>query len=239
MGQTDGIVAIADRAQRPSLAQQRRHQRAISEALVERRALVDQALAQLGHEAATLAEVAGRIIAALRAGRKVLIAGNGGSAAEAQHFAAELLGRFRRERDPYAVLALTADTATLTAVANDYGYQEVFARQVRGLGRRGDLLLAFSTSGESVNLLRAAEDARLGGLTVVAITGAGPNRLAEAADLAICVPVAETAIVQEVHQVITHLLCEVVEAALAQPTGEVVAAPILERPAAWAVEEDR
>ncbi|HEY8597237.1 MAG TPA: SIS domain-containing protein [Thermomicrobiales bacterium] len=203
-----------------------RHHQPLTVAIAQRRAQLDEALDQLQHCASTLAEVAARVVEALDGGHKVLVAGNGGSAAEAQHFAAELVGRFRRERAPYAVIALTADSAALTAIANDYGYQEVFARQVRGLGQRGDLLLLFSTSGESENLVRAAYAARQCGLATVAIVGARPCRLAEHATLAVRVPASETTLVQELHQVVTHLLCEVIEAELARAeAGETVALP--------------
>jgi D-sedoheptulose 7-phosphate isomerase len=193
------------------------------------------ALGQLVVRAPVLAEVASSLIGALRGGRQVLVAGNGGSAAETQHFVAELVGRFRRERRPYAVIALTADTAILTAVANDYGFEEVFARQVRALGRRGDVLLLFSTSGESENLVRAATIGRQDGLTTVAITGERPNRLARLADLAVRVPATETALVQELHQVVTHLLCDVVESELAASETAVPLAQV-EAGAAWAAE---
>lgn len=203
----------------------KQYHRALTVAIGERRARMDEALAQLGQCAPTLAEVAARVIDVLGSGRKVLVAGNGGSAAEAQHFATELIGRFRREREPYAVVALTADTAALTAIANDYGYQEVFARQVRGLGRRDDLLLLFSTSGESENLVRAASAARQGGLTTVAIVGARPCRLAQQATVTVGVPASEAALVQELHHVVTHLLCEVIEAELARMEATEVVAP--------------
>ena len=217
MGPTDGIVAIADRAQRPSLAQQRRHQRALCEALVERRALIDQALAQLGHEAATLAEVAGRIIAALRAGRKVLIAGNGGSAAEAQHFAAELLNRFERERAPLAAIALTTDTSTLTSIANDYDYVQVFSKQVRALSHPGDVLLAISTSGGSPNVIDAIAAAHEREVRVIALTGKGGGRMAgllREGDVHICVPADRTARIQEVHLLVLHCLCDGIDCML-------------------------
>jgi D-sedoheptulose 7-phosphate isomerase len=170
-------------------------------------------------DAAALGEAAALLVAALRGGRKALVAGNGGSAAEAQHFAGELVGRFRRERAAYAAIALTADTAILTAVANDYGYEVVFARQVEALGQPGDLLLLFSTSGESENLIRAALAGRRRGLRVVAITGAGPNRLARLADCAIPIPSKDTPLIQEVQMIATHLLCELAEAALADEGG--------------------
>lgn len=171
-----------------------------------------------------LTAAASLLVHQLGAGATVLVAGNGGSAAEAQHFAAELVGRFKREREPYAVLALTADTATLTAVANDYGFGEVFARQVRAIGKPGDVLVAFSTSGESENVVRAAEVARDLGVRVVAVTGARMNRLAAAADLAIRVSAEETPVVQELHTLVTHVLCDVVEAELsAQSPARAVA----------------
>ena len=177
----------------------------------ERRVLLAEALDRLGGQVDTLAAVAARLVATLRAGGKVLVAGNGGSAAEAQHFAGELVGRFQREREPYAVIALTADTAILTAVANDYGYREVFARQVAALGCAGDLFLAFSTSGESENLIRAAETARRRGLVVVAVTGQRPSGLGARADVALQMPATGTPLVQELHMVATHLLCGIVE----------------------------
>jgi D-sedoheptulose 7-phosphate isomerase len=149
----------------------------------------------------------------------VLVAGNGGSAAEAQHFAAELVGRFKRERDPYAVLSLTTDTSILTAVANDYGYAEVFARQVRGFGECGDLLLLFSTSGESENLVRAAIAAQQCLMSVAAITCDRSSRLEHIANVTVRVPVVDTAFVQELHMVVTHILCDIAESELAQCEG--------------------
>lgn len=136
---------------------------AVAAAVACRRIMLHDAYAQLALRAATLAEAAERLVRALRERHKVLVAGNGGSAAEAQHFAAELVGRFKRERAPYAALALTTDSSILTAIANDYGYADVFARQVLGLGQPGDVLIAYSTSGESENLVRAAQAARAAG----------------------------------------------------------------------------
>ena len=150
----------------------------------------------------------------------MLVAGNGGSAAEAQHFAAELMGRFKHERMPYAVLSLTTDTATITAISNDYGYQDVFARQVRALGHPGDLLIAFSTSGESENLVRAAMVGQQCLMTVVAVTGDRPSRLEHRADITVRVPVVDTAATQELHMVVTHILCDVVEARLCASESE-------------------
>ena len=192
-----------------------RFRAAIRRGLAHRREALDAAYAALAGRADAVANVAACLVATLRAGGKVLVAGNGGGAAEAQHFAAELVGRFKRERAPYAVLALTCDSAILTAVANDYGYAEVFARQVRALGVAGDVLLAFSTSGESENLVRAAAVAHEGRLRVLAVTGARPNRLARAADLSLRVHAAETDVIQELHMGLTHLLCDLVESELA------------------------
>jgi D-sedoheptulose 7-phosphate isomerase len=140
-----------------------------------------------------------------------MVAGNGGSAAEAQHFSAELIGRFMRDRDPYAALALTTDSSILTAVGNDYAFDDVFSRQVAGLGRPGDMFVAYSTSGESENLIRAADVAKSIDIQVVAVTGPHPSRLGDMADLAIVVPASNTPVVQELHMAITHLLCEIAE----------------------------
>ena len=188
-------------------------------ALAHRRVMLDEALAQFATRAETLAEVATRLVETLRSGHKVLVAGNGGSAAEAQHFAAELVGRFKRERAPYAVLSLTTDTSILTAVANDYGYAEVFARQVRGFGECGDLLVLFSTSGESENLVRAAIAAQQCLMSVAAITGDRSSRLEHIANVTVRVPVVDTAFAQELHMVVTHILCDIAESELAQCKG--------------------
>jgi D-sedoheptulose 7-phosphate isomerase len=150
----------------------------------------------------------------LSRGSRLLAAGNGGSAAEAQHLTAELVGRYRGEREPLSAIALHADTSSMTALGNDYGYDEVFARQVRAHGRPGDVLLLLSTSGRSPNLVAAAEAGRSLGLSVWALTGPGPNPLAEAASEALCLP-GETPSVQEAHLVTVHLLCEMVDRSLA------------------------
>jgi D-sedoheptulose 7-phosphate isomerase len=189
-------------------------------ALAQRRILLDSALSSLMERADSISAVAERLIKVLAAGRKVLIAGNGGSAAQAQHFAAELVGRFKRERNPYAALALTTDTSILTAIGNDYGYEDVFARQIRALGRPGDLFIALSTSGESENLVRAAAAARQGLMTVVAVVGEQACRLGNMADIALQAPINDTAIVQELHMLIIHVLCDIAEAQLAAYEGE-------------------
>ena len=152
----------------------------------------------------------------LARGGKVLVCGNGGSAAESQHFAAELTGRFRRERRGLAALALSVDTSALTSIANDYGFERVFARQVEALGRPGDALVAISTSGQSPNVVRAAEAAAAGGLAVVALTGAAAGRLGELATVTLAVPEPVVAHVQEVHLTVLHVLCDEIERALVQ-----------------------
>lgn len=158
----------------------------------------------------------GDLARTLLGGGRLLVAGNGGSAAQAQHLTAELVGRYRDDRVPLSAIALHAETSTVTAVTNDYGYDEVFARQVRAHGRPGDVLLALSTSGRSPNILAAVRAAREAGLVCWALTGAGPNPLSQAVDDAVCVGAAETATVQEVHQVVLHLLCAAVDVTVAE-----------------------
>jgi D-sedoheptulose 7-phosphate isomerase len=154
----------------------------------------------------------GRLAAdTLSRGGRLLAVGNGGSAAQAQHLTSELVGRFRDERPPLSALSLHAESSSLTAIANDYGVEEVFARQVRAHGRPGDVLVAFSTSGRSPNVLCAVEAARRGGLTVLGLTGPAPNELELACDDAVTVEAESTATVQEVHQVAVHLLCVAVD----------------------------
>jgi len=189
---------------------------AIRIALSDRRAALSDTLNSMEPEAAEIGEIAALITRTLRNGGRVLVAGNGGSAAEAQHFATELVGRFKRERDPWPAMALTADTAMLTAIANDYGFETVFSRQVAAFGGEGDVLVAFSTSGESANLVRAAETAVERGMAIVAITGPRPNRLASIADRVIEVPIADIPVIQELHAVVLHILCELVESSLVE-----------------------
>ena len=161
--------------------------------------------------AAPIAQAALLIAEALRAGGKVLACGNGGSAADAQHFSAELINRFERERPPLAAIALTTDSSNLTSIANDYGYELVFEKQLRALGRKGDVLLAISTSGNSANVLAAMRAAREIGLSSVALTGNGGGRMAgliAPGDVHICVPHARTMRIQEVHLLALHCLCD-------------------------------
>ncbi len=152
-----------------------------------------------------------RLAAILVGGGRLLVAGNGGSAAQAQHLTAELVGRYRDDRPALSALALHAETSSLTAIANDYGWDAGFARQVQAHGRPGDVFLGLSTSGRSANVLTAMEVARAGGLTVWALTGPAGNPLEALADEAVCVRAGATATVQEVHQVAVHLVCAAVD----------------------------
>ncbi len=160
-----------------------------------------------------LAAWGGELAAVLPVGGRLLAAGNGGSAAQAQHLTAELVGRYRQERPAYSAIALHAETSSVTAIGNDYGFDQVYARQVSAHGRPGDVLVLLSTSGRSANLITAAVTGRAAGLRVWALTGPGPNPLAEAADEALCVDAATTATVQEAHLVAVHLLCACFDAA--------------------------
>ena len=156
-------------------------------------------------EQAGQVEEAARLLAGtLEGGGKILLFGNGGSAADAQHLVAELVGRFAEERRALAAVALTADPATLTALGNDYGYERVFARQIEALARAGDVLFAISTSGNSANVVRAAETARAQGCSVVALTGAGGGQLARHADVIVRAPATVVARIQEVHALCIH-----------------------------------
>jgi D-sedoheptulose 7-phosphate isomerase len=155
---------------------------------------------------------AGALIAAsLAAGGKVLVCGNGGSAADAQHLASELTGRFIKERRPLAAVSLTTDSSALTCIGNDYAFDEVFARPLRGLGRPGDVLVAISTSGNSANVRRAAEDARTLGLRVVGLLGRDGGAIKALSDVAIVVPNDATARIQEAHILVIHTLCGLIE----------------------------
>jgi D-sedoheptulose 7-phosphate isomerase len=151
------------------------------------------------------------MVKAVRNGGKVLVFGNGGSAADAQHMAAELVGRLERERPAIAAVALSTDSSILTAVANDYGFARVFARQIDALARPGDVALAISTSGDSTNVLAGADASRDRGVTVIALTGRDGGELGRRADVHVNVPVADTARAQEVHRTLLHILCELVE----------------------------
>jgi phosphoheptose isomerase len=156
-------------------------------------------------------EAAGAIRSALARGGKLLVFGNGGSAADAQHMAAELVGRFEREREALAAIALTTDTSIVTSVANDFTFDWVFARQIEALGRREDVALGISTSGSSANVLTALESANVRGMKTIALTGRDGGTIGKAAAIHINVPHASTARVQEVHRTVIHAICALVE----------------------------
>lgn len=160
---------------------------------------------------AALAAAADLATEALRRGGKLLLAGNGGSAGDAQHIAGEIVGRFGYDRPAAAALALTTDSSILTAIANDYGYDQVFARQVQGLGRRGDVLIALSTSGRSTNILRAIAAARDKELAVVGLTGESGGEMKERCDVCLCVPSDSTPLIQQLHLTAGHILCALIE----------------------------
>jgi D-sedoheptulose 7-phosphate isomerase len=168
---------------------------------------------RMAADVTAVVNAAGAIAAALKGGGSVLVFGNGGSAADAQHFAAELVGRYEKERKAWPAIALTTDSSALTAIGNDYGFDRVFARQVEALGRKGDVAIGISTSGKSPNVLRALEAAKAGGLVTVALTGRG----GEAGPIAshhVAVQEDRTARVQEVHATLLHVICELVESEL-------------------------
>lgn len=186
---------------------ERRLQSHFEASIAAKQATLQQALPQLAQAARLLAT-------ALRAGNKVLACGNGGSAGDAQHFAAELTGRFERERPGLPGIALTVDSSALTAIANDYSFEQVFAKQVQALGRDGDVLLAISTSGNSPNVVRAIEAAQAHGMTVIALTGRDGGRIASmlrGADVELRSVSNVTARIQEVHILFLHCLCDAID----------------------------
>jgi len=189
----------------------------ISENFSESAHLKLQAMDALARPIAAAAE---RMVQCLKNDGKIMSCGNGGSAADSQHFAAELVNRFERERPALAAIALTTDTSTLTSIANDYEYRLVFAKQLRAIGRRGDVLLAISTSGNSASVVDAVQAAHELGVQVVALTGAGGGKVAAALDsrdVSICVPHKVTARIQEVHLLVLHCLCDAIDHELFGP----------------------
>jgi D-sedoheptulose 7-phosphate isomerase len=182
----------------------------IKDYLVLSRNALDEALADRRFMS-TIATISDRVAAALVAGNKVLLAGNGGSAADAQHIAGELLSRLNYDRAPAAAVALTTDSSVLTAIGNDYGYEHVFARQIQGIGRAGDVLIAISTSGRSKNILNALHAARAIGILAVGFTGRSGGELPPLCDLCLCVPSDMTPLIQQLHITAGHIVCGLVE----------------------------
>ena len=181
--------------------------RSLEEHLKTIQALIDSRLPEIAAAGSVIWE-------ALRSGNKILLCGNGGSAADAQHIAAELVGRYEQQRRAFPAISLTTDTSALTALSNDYGYDEVFARQVEALAVAGDVLIAISTSGKSPSIVKAADQARARGCRTIALTGCSGEPLTPHCDLAVVVPADRTSRVQEAHITIGHLWCEIVDRAL-------------------------
>ena len=159
----------------------------------------------------TVASIAETTINALKQGGTVYLCGNGGSAADAQHIAGEFVGRFARERKPLAAVAFSTDTSVLTCIANDYSYEQVFARQAEALVRKGDILWAFSTSGTSANIIAAARIAKEKGACIIAFTGKAGSKLEQMADICLCADAESTARSQEIHQLAYHIICDLIE----------------------------
>jgi len=191
-----------------------------------RATLLDGARVRMDLDAAAIARAARVMRDAVLAGKKVLLCGNGGSAADAQHIAAELVGRFVIDRRPLPAIALTTDTSALTAIANDYGYEHVFSRQVEALGAEGDVLVAITTSGTSKNVVAAAAAARARGMKVIGLTGARGCAFVASCDAGVAVPSTVTARIQECHITIGHLLCEAIDEAFAGAAAEQLALPV-------------
>ncbi|MBE6418198.1 MAG: D-sedoheptulose 7-phosphate isomerase [Akkermansiaceae bacterium] len=168
----------------------------------------------LGTRVETILQIVDACVTALKAGKKVMFCGNGGSAADSQHLAAELVGRYKMERRALNSIALTVDTSVLTAIGNDYGYDDVFRRQVEGLGQAGDVLIGLSTSGNSRNVLLAFEQAKAMGITTVAFTGLKGGKMKEVADICLDVTAEVTNHIQELHIMSGHFICELVEKAM-------------------------
>jgi type III pantothenate kinase len=227
-----GWAQVAEQTERSYERVLERHRREHPPLLAETERWLGSHLDELAIAAREAAQHAGvvdrwgaRLAGLLASGGRVLAAGNGGSAAEAQHFTAELVGRFVDERRPLSAVCLSAETSSLTAIVNDYGAEEVFARQVQAHGRPGDVLVLLSTSGRSPNVLAAAERAREQGLHVWALTGPGPNPLGELADESLAVDAPTTSVIQEVHLMLLHAVCAAVDARLAPRTGAGRAGP--------------
>jgi D-sedoheptulose 7-phosphate isomerase len=187
------------------------------DAILSRAHTLQRVLTLVAQQGQQVDQAVEAMVQALGTGKLVLACGNGGSAADAQHMVGELVGRFLREREPWPAIALTTDSSILTSISNDYGFDQVFQRQVAAFGQPGGVFVGFSTSGESRNVLNAAREARRRNMQVVAFTGQTPSSLSEAADIVLSVPVTSTPLVQEVHAVLLHVVCDMVETALAGP----------------------
>ena len=174
-------------------------------------AVVSENFRRLESRAQVVSAIAEKWIAALSGGNKVIFCGNGGSAADAQHLSAELMGRYKFDRPPMSAISLTTDTSALTAIGNDYGFESVFARQLRGIGRRGDVLVGISTSGNSKNIIAAFKQAREMGISTIAFTGVGGGAMREIADITLAVPSSATNNIQEMHIACGHIICGIVE----------------------------
>ena len=166
---------------------------------------------KLKEKSATISDIADKWISALEKGNKVIFCGNGGSAADSQHLSAELMGRYKFDRNPMPAMSLTTDTSALTAIGNDYGYECVFSRPLKGIGKKGDVLVGISTSGNSKNILAAFETAKELGITTVAFTGNGGGKMKEMADITLNVPSDITNNIQEMHIACGHLICGIVD----------------------------
>ncbi|CAM5344342.1 Phosphoheptose isomerase OS=Afipia felis OX=1035 GN=gmhA_2 PE=3 SV=1 [Afipia felis] len=169
---------------------------------------------------AAVKAIADAMTQALRSGNKLLLIGNGGSAADAQHIAAEIVGRYKQERPAWAAIALTTDTSALTAIGNDYGIEQIFARQVRGLARPGDVLIAMTTSGRSPNILAALQTARDLGVTTVGFTGTKGESLRALCDYVLIAPSDDTPVIQQIHMVAAHAICDDIERAVMNDPGQ-------------------
>ena len=178
--------------------------------VIEQKILILEDLEQNGY-LSELESAAEEIVNALKNGNKIILAGNGGSAADAQHFAGEIVGRFKRERCAMPAVSLCSDAAVVTCIANDYGYEEVFARQLQGIGKKGDIYIAISTSGNSPNCICAAQEAQKKGIKVIGLLGKNGGKLKNMCDHALVVPADSTPRIQEIHTLSVHLLCEIIE----------------------------
>lgn len=188
----------------------------MQQSIIDEISSIVSGLEKLKEAAADVEKIVQICTAALKNGNKILFCGNGGSAAQAQHLAAELVGRYKMERRALAALSLTVDTSDITAIGNDYGYDDIFRRQLEGLGKAGDVLIGLSTSGNSTNVIRAFELARSMDIRTVAFTGEGGGKMKALADICLTVPSTQTNHIQEMHITIGHIVCGLVEKNMAE-----------------------